>query len=108
MFTFKVGEEVTCKINGMRGYIIESFTGVVIRFEGSGKIRIISERHIVEDEEGRANFGLKTGQIMNKKTFYVIHLTNGEVKIATGEVLLKGHQKIVPSIPGILLRKDLN
>ena len=102
---FKIGEEVTCKLDGNKAYIVERFRAVMITFEG--KLKVIPERYITEDGKGSAFFrGLsRKGQIIDKKTFYVVHLANGQLKIATSEILLKGHKKVMPVFSGKKLIK---
>lgn len=100
---FKIGEEVTCKLDGSKGYIVERFTGVMVNFEG--KLKVIPQRCIIEDGEGGAFFRHLSndsgkGRIVDKKTFYVVHLANGQLKIATSEILLKGHKKVMPVFSG--------
>jgi len=102
---FKIGEEVTCKIDGTKGYIVEYFDAVMVNFEG--KLKVIPQRSIVEDGKGSAFFRdlSRKGQIIDKKTFYVVHLANGQLKIATSEILLKGHKKVMPVFSGKKLIK---
>lgn len=106
---FKIGEQVTCKIDGSKAYIVEHFKAVMVIFEG--KVKVIPQRSIVEDGEGGAFFRdlSRKGQIVDKKRFYVIHLANGQLKIATSEILVKGHKKVMPVFSGkSLIKPKLN
>jgi len=110
---FKIGEEVTCKLDGNKAYIVERFSAVMVSFEG--KLKVIPQRYIVELEKGETlfrdedNLDFKTGRIIDKKRFYVIHLGNGQLKIATSDILLKGHQKVIPVFSGkTLIEPKLN
>jgi len=95
---FKIGDDVTCKIDGSKAYIVEYFSAVMVNFEG--KLKVIPKRRLRELEKGQAFFGREKGRIVDKKRFYVIHLANGQLKIATSEILLKGHQKVMPIFSG--------
>jgi len=107
--TFKIGEEVTCKLDGNKAYIVERFSAVMVSFEG--KLKVIPQRYIVELEKREIlfrdedNLDFKKGRIVDKKSFYVVHLANGQLKIATSEILLKGHQKVIPVFSGKSLIK---
>ncbi len=101
--TFRIGDEITCKIDRTKGYIVEYFDAVMVNFEG--KLKVIPKRCIVENGEGGAFFRNLSndsgkGQIVDKKRFYVVHLANGQLKIATSEILLKGHKKVIPVLSG--------
>ena len=95
---FKIGEEVTCKLDGNKAYVVERFRAVMVTFKG--KLKVIPERYITEDGKGSAFFGLKKGLVIDKKTLYVVHLANGQLKIASAEILLKGHKKVIPVFSG--------
>jgi len=109
---FKIGEDVTCKLDGMKGYIVEYFAAAMVSSEG--KLKVIPERYLFRDDElvwdeKGGYFKCKKGRVVKRETFYVIHLSNGQLKIATSEILLKGHQKVVPVFSGkSLIKLKLN
>ena len=106
---FKIGDEVTCKLDGSKAYIVEYFRAVMVNFEG--KVKVIPERCITKGIKGEAFFPkgqilrCKKGRIVSKKRLYVIHLANGQLKVATSEILLKGHKKVMPVFSGKSLIK---
>lgn len=111
---FDVGEEVICKINGERGYIILPFRAAMVAFK-EGKPKVIPEKNLcldiadgVDMSKGFYVKGNKVrviptkdkvliGQVIDSKWFYVVHLhKNGQVKVALAEILMKSTGKIIP------------
>jgi len=122
---FNVGDEVICKIDGQKGYIILPFRVAIVAFK-KGKPKVIPEDSLILEElvEGRVaekTFYVKgdkvrviptkeeilSGQVIDSKWFYVVHLyKGGEVKVAVAEVLMKATGKIIPFRPLGFLKID--
>lgn len=112
---FDVGDEVICKINGERGYIILPFRATIVAFK-EGKPKVIPEENLILSEPEAWHKITKTffvkgnnveiipkktppvfGQVVDSKWFYVVHLyKTGEVKVALAEILMKATGKIIP------------
>lgn len=114
---FEVGDEVICRINGERGYIILPFRAAMVAFK-EGKPKVIPEDNLclaVADGVGVSKtFYVKgnkvrviptkdevlIGQVVDSKWFYVVHLYKGGlIKIFLAEILMKSTGKIIPFQP---------
>lgn len=115
---FTVGEEIICKINGERGYVILPFRTAVVAFK-EGKSKVIPEDNLILSEPKAWHKKTKTffvkgdnveiipertpamfGQVIDSKWFYVLHIyKTGEVKVALAEILIKSSGKIIPFRP---------
>lgn len=117
---FKDGEEVVCRINGERGYIVHSFKACVVKLD-NGKAKVVPEIDLilkyVKKPVVDCNFrkgdrvililsGEKkiAGVVFANRRFYIVHLDKtGELKVAFSDILAKAGTKIIPFKPGTIL-----
>lgn len=124
---FITGEDVICRLNGEKAYIVYSFRASIVRLD-TGKVKVIPEQSLklLSPVTGKVIFDLwlekddkvkfldiekeeATGIIVNSAWFYIVHLyRTGELKVALAEILAKAGTKIISSIPGQAFSRDIN
>lgn len=129
---FKIGEEVVCKLDGVEGYIVNSFRACLVKFKT--EIRVIPEEYLVQEEvityqkmkqaafqkgdhvifvEPTEHIKELRGEVVLSKRFYIVHLfKSGELKVVFDDILAKKGTKILSKVilaptPGQKFGRDI-